>query len=32
MNTRIFTMKDYLWPIKVSTLINNSNLVQNPGW
>ena len=32
MNTRVFTMKDYLWPLKVSTLINNSNLVQNPGW
>lgn len=32
----IFTLeyekKDYLWPIKVSNLASNPNLVQNPGW
>jgi hypothetical protein len=27
-----FGKKDYLWPIKVSALIKNLNLVQNPGW
>jgi len=27
-----FTSKNYLWPIRVSTLLENSNLVQNPGW
>lgn len=27
-----FSMKDYLMPIKVSTLLQNKNLVQNPGW
>ena len=27
-----FSMKDYLMPIKVSTLLQNENLVQNPGW
>lgn len=32
MDTRIFTTKDYLWPLKISTLSVNSNLVQNPGW
>jgi hypothetical protein len=32
MNTRIYGTKDYLWPLKLSTVINNSNLVQNPGW
>ncbi|MDR0560046.1 MAG: RagB/SusD family nutrient uptake outer membrane protein, partial [Prevotellaceae bacterium] len=29
---RVFQPKDYLWPIKVSTLIVNTNLKQNPGW
>lgn len=24
--------RDYLWPLKISTLLQNSNLVQNPGW
>lgn len=27
-----FSMKDYLMPIKMSTLLQNENLVQNPGW
>ncbi|MDR1122378.1 MAG: RagB/SusD family nutrient uptake outer membrane protein [Dysgonamonadaceae bacterium] len=27
-----YSAKDYLWPIKVSNLANNPNLVQNPGW
>ena len=29
---RTFTARDYLWPLKLSTLQVNSNLVQNPGW
>ncbi len=31
-NTRIFTVRDYLWPIRDQSVIQNSNLVQNPGW
>ena len=27
-----FTMRDYLMPIKTSTLLQNKNLKQNPGW
>ncbi|MGQ7871169.1 RagB/SusD family nutrient uptake outer membrane protein [Sunxiuqinia sp. sy24] len=27
-----FSMKDYLMPIKTNTLLQNPNLVQNPGW
>lgn len=27
-----FTVKDYFWPIREETLINNRNLVQNIGW
>ncbi|MGV3509005.1 MAG: RagB/SusD family nutrient uptake outer membrane protein [Sphingobacteriaceae bacterium] len=27
-----FSMKDYLMPIKMNTLLQNKNLVQNPGW
>ncbi|MDR2775733.1 MAG: RagB/SusD family nutrient uptake outer membrane protein [Tannerella sp.] len=27
-----YSTKDYLWPIKVSNLASNPNLVQNPGW
>jgi hypothetical protein len=27
-----YTSKNYLWPIKISNLANNPNLVQNPGW
>jgi hypothetical protein len=29
---RTFNQKNYLWPLKISTLVVNSNLVQNPGW
>ncbi|MFV0590207.1 MAG: RagB/SusD family nutrient uptake outer membrane protein [Draconibacterium sp.] len=29
---RNYTTKDYLWPLYTSTIIKNSNLVQNPGW
>lgn len=31
-NKRNYTSKDYLWPLNTSTIIKNSNLVQNPGW
>ena len=27
-----YSYKDYLWPLKVSSLLKNPNLVQNPGW
>jgi hypothetical protein len=27
-----YELKDYLWPIKQSVLLNNPKLVQNPGW
>lgn len=27
-----FSTRDYLWPIKEQDLIDNKNLVQNPGW
>jgi hypothetical protein len=27
-----FSDKDYLWPIRLSVLMRNNNLVQNPGW
>ena len=27
-----FTMKEYFWPIKLSEMQINKNLVQNPGW
>lgn len=27
-----FTVKDYFWPIRVSDLVVNNNLVQNYGW
>jgi len=27
-----FSMKDYLMPIRTNTLLQNGNLVQNPGW
>lgn len=29
---RNYTYRDYLWPIYQTSLIKNSNLVQNPGW
>lgn len=31
-NNRRFTYKDYLLPLRNSTILVNSNLVQNPGW
>jgi len=27
-----FSMKDYLMPIRTNSLLQNPNLVQNPGW
>jgi hypothetical protein len=30
--TRVFNLRDYLWPLKLSSTQVNSNLVQNPGW
>lgn len=27
-----FSMKDYLMPIRTNTLLQNRNLIQNPGW
>ncbi|MDR1517265.1 MAG: RagB/SusD family nutrient uptake outer membrane protein [Dysgonamonadaceae bacterium] len=32
LDNRTYNLKHYLWPIKLSSLIVNSNLVQNPGW
>ena len=32
LRTREYTHKDYLYPIKLSNLFVNSNLIQNPGW
>lgn len=32
LTNRGFSYRNYLWPIKNSTLTVNSNLVQNPGW
>jgi hypothetical protein len=29
---RTFTMRDYFWPLKLSSLQSYSKLVQNPGW
>jgi hypothetical protein len=31
-NQRVYTTKEYLWPLKTATLTINGNLVQNPGW
>ncbi|MGV8090384.1 MAG: RagB/SusD family nutrient uptake outer membrane protein [Mangrovibacterium sp.] len=31
-NQRIFNTREYLWPLRLNTVIVNSNLVQNPGW
>lgn len=31
-NARNFTTKDYLQPLWSTTIIKNSNLIQNPGW
>ena len=27
-----YVQKDYLWPLKYDDIINNPNLIQNPGW
>lgn len=27
-----YYFRDYLWPLKISTVLQNSNLEQNPGW
>ena len=27
-----YSFKDYLWPLKVETVLKDPNLVQNPGW
>jgi len=27
-----YSYKDFLWPLKVSTILKDPNLVQNPGW
>jgi hypothetical protein len=29
---RVFNQRDYFWPLKLSSLQVNPNLVQNPGW
>jgi hypothetical protein len=29
---RVFNTRDYFWPLKIHSIIVNSNLVQNPGW
>lgn len=31
-NRPAFYSRDYLWPLKVSTMQRNPNFVQNPGW
>jgi len=31
-NNRNYTTKDYLWPLWTTTIIQNPNLQQNPGW
>jgi hypothetical protein len=31
-NKRVFTTRDYLWPLSTHAIVVNSNLVQNPGW
>jgi len=32
INTPKFEDRDYFWPIRVSTLLRNQNLIQSPGW
>ncbi|HCC52783.1 MAG TPA: RagB/SusD family nutrient uptake outer membrane protein [Porphyromonadaceae bacterium] len=32
LTNRNYTTKDYLWPFWTTTIIRNSNLIQNPGW
>jgi hypothetical protein len=31
-NKRVFTTRDYLWPLSTHSIVVNKNLVQNPGW
>jgi hypothetical protein len=31
-NRRVFTTRDYLWPLSTHAIVVNSNLKQNPGW
>jgi hypothetical protein len=31
-NQRTFRARNYLWPVPLTNLIVNANLVQNPGW
>lgn len=31
-NKRVFSTRDYLWPLRTESITINSNLVQNPGW
>lgn len=31
-SNRVFTLKDYLWPIPQDEVNKDNNLVQNPGW
>lgn len=31
-SNRNYTTKDYLWPVWMTSLIQNPNLLQNPGW
>jgi hypothetical protein len=32
VQSRKFTVRDYLWPIDLNELNTNGNLIQNPGW
>jgi hypothetical protein len=32
LNQRMFRKRDYWWPLRLQSLIVNSNLIQNPGW
>jgi hypothetical protein len=32
VQTRKFTVRDYLWPIDLEEMNTNGNLIQNPGW
>jgi hypothetical protein len=32
LDFRVFQPKDYFWPIRLSSIDVNNNLVQNPGW
>jgi hypothetical protein len=32
IQSRRFTIKDYLWPISLDETNKNANLIQNPGW